>query len=65
MMSISDIIQLVILCALIFFPLGYLARHHQRRIENAFRLMFLKLRFVKPVGVIRRDQAVRAKSKND
>ena len=51
MMSISDIIQLVVLCALIFFPLGYLARHHQRRIENAFRLMFLKPRYVKPVGI--------------
>ena len=65
MMSISDIIQLVVLCALIFFPLGYLARHHQRRIENAFSLMFLKPRYVKPVGVLRRDLAVRAKSKND
>lgn len=65
MMSISDIIQLVVLCALIFFPLGYMARHHQRRIRNAFRLMFLKPRYVKPVGVLRRDQAVRAKFKND
>ena len=65
MMSISDIIQLVVLCALIFFPLGYMARHHQRRIHNAFRLMFLKPRYVKPVGVLRRDKAVRAKSKND
>ncbi|WP_052282940.1 cellulose biosynthesis protein BcsF [Kluyvera genomosp. 1] len=65
MMSISDIIQLVVLCALIFFPLGYIARHHQRRIQNAFRLMFLKPRYVKPVGVLRRDKAVRAKSKND
>ena len=65
MMSISDIIQLVVLCALIFFPLGYLARHHQRRVKNAFRLMFLKPRYVKPVGVLRRDQTVRAKSKND
>lgn len=46
-------------------PAGYLARHHQRRIENAFRLMFLKPRYVKPVGVLRRDLAVRAKSKND
>ena len=55
MMSICDIIQLVILCALIFFPLGYLARHYQRRIENTFRLMFLKPRYVKPVGVLRRD----------
>jgi hypothetical protein len=26
-MNISDIIQLVIFCALIFFPLGYYARH--------------------------------------
>ncbi|HCF67164.1 MAG TPA: cellulose biosynthesis protein BcsF, partial [Enterobacter asburiae] len=26
MMNISDIIQLVIFCALIFFPLGYYAR---------------------------------------
>lgn len=65
MMSISDIIQLVALCALIFFPLGYLARHYQRRIENAFRLLFLKPRYVKPSGVLRRDRAVRAKSKND
>lgn len=65
MMSISDIIQLVVLCAFIFFPLGYLTRHHQRRIENAFRLMFLKPRYVKPVGVLRRELAVRAKSKND
>lgn len=65
MMSISDIIQLVVLCALIFFPLGYLARHHQRRIVNTFRLIFLKPRYVKPVGVLRQDLAVRAKSKND
>ncbi|WP_414860531.1 cellulose biosynthesis protein BcsF, partial [Pseudomonas aeruginosa] len=26
-MNISDIIQLVVLCALIFLPLGYYARH--------------------------------------
>ncbi|MQP51131.1 cellulose biosynthesis protein BcsF, partial [Escherichia coli] len=28
MMSISDILQLVVLCALIFIPLGYVMRHH-------------------------------------
>lgn len=65
MMLISDIVQLVVLCALFFFPLGYLVRHHQHRIENTFRLLFLKPRYVKPVGVLRRDLAVRAKSKND
>lgn len=62
MMSISDIIQLVILCALLFFPLGYLTRHYQRRIENTFRLMFFKPRYVKPAGVIRRGSRSRVKT---
>lgn len=53
MMSISDIIQLIVLCALFFFPLGYLTRHYQRRIENLFRLTFFKPRYVKPAGVLR------------
>ncbi|MCP2603814.1 cellulose biosynthesis protein BcsF, partial [Klebsiella pneumoniae] len=26
MMTISDIIEIIVVCALIFFPLGYLAR---------------------------------------
>ncbi len=42
MMSISDILQLIVLCALLFFPLGYLARHYQRRIRTTLRLMFFK-----------------------
>ena len=28
MMSLADILQLVVLCALLFFPLGYLTRHY-------------------------------------
>ena len=30
MMTISDILQIIVVCALIFFPLGYLARHSLR-----------------------------------
>ncbi|ALQ44335.1 putative inner membrane protein [Raoultella ornithinolytica] len=55
MMSISDILQLIVLCALLFFPLGYLTRHYQRRIRTTLRLMFFKPRYVKPVGVLRRE----------
>ena len=55
MMSLSDIIQLVALCALLFFPLGYLTRHYRRRIRTTLRLMFFKPRYVKPAGVLRRD----------
>lgn len=36
-MNISDIIQLVVFCALIFFPLGYYARHSLRRIRDTYQ----------------------------
>lgn len=55
MMSISDILQLIVLCALLFFPLGYLTRHYQRRIRTTLRLMFFKPRYVKPASVLRRE----------
>ncbi|MEL8720640.1 cellulose biosynthesis protein BcsF [Escherichia coli] len=38
MMTISDIIEIIVVCALIFFPLGYLARHSLRRIRDTLRL---------------------------
>ncbi len=41
-MNISDIIQLVVFCALIFFPLGYYARHSLRRIRDTARMAFGK-----------------------
>lgn len=59
MMSIADIIQLVVLCALLFFPLGYLTRHYLRRIRTTLRLMFFKPRYVKPAGVLRREATSR------
>ena len=37
MMTISDIIEIIVVCALIFFPLGYLARHSLRRIRDTLR----------------------------
>ncbi len=59
MMSLADILQLVVLCALLFFPLGYLTRHYQRRIRTTLRLMFFKPRYVKPAGVLRRGTTVK------
>ena len=53
MMSIADILQLVVLCALLFFPLGYLTRHYQRRIRTTLRLMFFKPRSATPAGLFR------------
>ena len=57
MMTISDIIEIIVVCALIFFPLGYLARHSLRR------LFFAKPRYVKPAGTLRRTEKARATKK--
>lgn len=54
MMNVSDIIQLVVLCALIFFQLGYYTRHYSRRIRDAARIVFSKPRYVKPAGTLNR-----------
>ncbi|MBD3697773.1 cellulose biosynthesis protein BcsF [Klebsiella pneumoniae] len=66
MMSLADILQLVVLCALLFFPLGYLTRHYQRRIRTTLRLMFFKPRYVKPAGYYAGEQRLsKAKRTND
>lgn len=65
MMQLSDIIQLVVLCALIFFPLGYITRHYIRRIRTVLRMLFIKPRYVKPVGTWRSASTVKAKQKHD
>ena len=65
MMQLSDIIQLVVLCALIFFPLGYISRHYIRRIKAVLRMLFIKPRYVKPVGTWRSASTVKAKQKDD
>ncbi|HCA7079205.1 TPA: cellulose biosynthesis protein BcsF [Citrobacter sedlakii] len=63
MMTISDILQIIIVCALIFFPLGYLARHSLRRLSNTARLLFAKPRYVKPAGTLRRTVIPRTTKK--
>ncbi|KGI62157.1 membrane protein [Enterobacter sp. UCD-UG_FMILLET] len=65
MMNISDIIQLVIFCALIFFPLGYYARHSIRCIRDTARVLFIKPRYVKPAGILTRASHVKADRKHD
>ena len=60
-MNISDIIQLVVLCALIFLPLGYYARH----IRDTVRLLFVKPRYIKPAGTLSRAPNVKANRKHD
>lgn len=64
MMNITDIIQLVVLCAIIFIPLGFTAHRWLPRLSNSVRLMFLKPRYVKPAGTLRRA-SVKADHQHD
>ncbi|VEC02300.1 celllulose biosynthesis operon protein BcsF/YhjT [Cedecea lapagei] len=63
-MNITDIIQLVVLCAIIFIPLGYTAHRWLPRLNAAIRLMFLRPRYVKPAGTLRRH-SVKANHQHD
>ncbi|XPE63220.1 cellulose biosynthesis protein BcsF [Shigella flexneri] len=63
MMTISDIIEIIVVFALIFFPLG-LAQHSLRRIRDTFGSSYLlNLRYVKPAGHLRRTEKARASKK--
>jgi cellulose biosynthesis operon protein BcsF/YhjT len=64
MMNITDIIQLVVLCAIIFIPLGYSAHRWLPRLTALSRLLFLKPRYVKSAGTIRRS-SVKADHRHD
>ena len=63
MMSIGDIGVIIVVCALIVFRLGDLARHCLRRIGDTLRLFFAKPRYVKPAGTLRRTEKARATKK--
>ncbi|HEY1845808.1 MAG TPA: cellulose biosynthesis protein BcsF [Buttiauxella sp.] len=63
-MNITDIIQLVVLCAIIFIPLGYSAHRWLPRLTALIRLLFLKPRYVKSAGTIRRS-SVKADHRHD
>lgn len=63
MMTISDIIEIIVVCALIFFPLGYLARHSLRRIRDTLRLFFAKPRYDQAGRTLRRTEKARATKK--
>ncbi|MEN8470594.1 cellulose biosynthesis protein BcsF, partial [Enterobacter cloacae subsp. cloacae] len=54
-----------VLCALIFLPLGYYARHSLRRIRDTVRLLFVKPRYIKPAGTLSRAPNVKANRKHD
>lgn len=63
MINNSDIMELVLLCAVIFFPLGYRARHWLPPLLQRLHLILRRPRYLKSAGVLRRNAAVRADKK--
>ena len=56
-MTVSDILQIIVLCALVFFPLGYLARGYLTHGLQYWKNRLLRPRYLKSEGVWVRDDA--------
>lgn len=54
-MNLNDIWQILLLGAIIFFPLGYMARHWFPRWWEKKQHLFLSARYLKSEGIWLRD----------
>ncbi|MCT4704903.1 cellulose biosynthesis protein BcsF [Enterobacteriaceae bacterium H11S18] len=63
-MNLTDILQLIALCAIVFIPVGYIAHRWLPRLMALIRLLFLKPRYVKSAGTLRRT-SVKADHRHD
>lgn len=64
-MNIADIIQLIILCAVIFLPLGYMLRPRLLQIIQRITRIFFTAKYIKPAGVLHRGASSGEKRKHD
>lgn len=65
MMNITDIVQLIILCALIMLPLGYSARRWLPGLLLRFRQRFLAPRYLKSAGTLQRTSSATVNRQHD
>lgn len=56
-MMLSDILQIAVLCALLFFPLGYVAHRRLPQRLQYWKNRLLRPRYLKSEGVWVRDKA--------
>ncbi|MCW0136896.1 cellulose biosynthesis protein BcsF [Escherichia coli] len=63
MMTISDIIEIIVVCALIFSRWAIWRGTLCDSIRDTLRLFFAKPRYVKPAGTLRRTEKARATKK--
>lgn len=64
MMNTVDIIQLILLCAIIFIPAGFILKSKLPVLRAAIRLRLLKPRYIKPYGILHQSSA-KIDPKND
>lgn len=64
-MNITDILQLIVLCAALFIPLGYAGSRWLPRLKRRIRITLMKPRSVKPAGTLRRTHSVKAHPGHD
>ncbi len=64
-MNITDILQLIVLCAVLFIPLGYAGSRWLPRLKRLIRITLMKPRSVKPAGTLRRSHSARTHPEHD
>ncbi|MBV4414480.1 cellulose biosynthesis protein BcsF [Enterobacteriaceae bacterium YMB-R22] len=64
-MNITDILQLVLLCAALFIPLGYMGSRWLARLKRRIRITLMKPRSIKPAGTLRRQHSAKAYPEHD
>ena len=59
-MKISDIVEIMILCAALFLPAGYALRKHARGLRTLFRRQIERKRFIESNGYLSRTNGQRS-----
>lgn len=52
MINAADVIQLILVCAIIFIPAGYILKSNLDSLKAKLRFKFAKPRFIKPFGTL-------------
>jgi cellulose biosynthesis operon protein BcsF/YhjT len=59
-MNINDIIEIMVLCAALFLPVGYILRKHSARLGVLFRRKIERKRFIESNGTLSRTHGQRS-----
>lgn len=64
MMDVTDIVELILLCALLFLPVGWLVGRYQARLAVWLRRVFTRAR-TRPVAILHRSESATGETSHE